>query len=80
MVRLDHQKHPRPRRRSGGMTPRQAAAVAGLIDAVAGLDAGQRRRLDHHLQEEARAEENSDYRCRTTEGREGQRVDPLRPQ
>jgi hypothetical protein len=57
VARLDNRIHPHPCRRRGGLTPEQAAAVAGLIDAVAGLDAGQRRRLDHHLQDESDAEE-----------------------
>lgn len=50
------------------MTSAQATAVAGLIDAVAGLDAGQRRRLDHHLhlQDNVDAEETADDR-RSTE-------------
>ena len=57
MARLYDPQHPHPCRRRGGLTPEQAAAVAGLIDAVAGLDAGQRRRLDQHLLEESDAEE-----------------------
>lgn len=78
MARLDNRKHPHPCRRRGGLTPEQAAAVAGLIAAVAGLDAGQRHRLDHHLQDEFDAEETADDRRLTEEGHQGIRPDALR--
>jgi hypothetical protein len=61
------------------MTPAQAAAVAGLIGAVAGLDAGQRHRLDHHLQDESDAEETADDRRRLEEGHQVERGDALHP-
>lgn len=68
MARLDNRIDPYSCRRRGRMTSAQATAVAGLIDAVAGLDARQRRRLDHHLQDNVDAEETADDRRSIAEG------------
>jgi hypothetical protein len=70
VARLDDPQRVEPSGRRGRLTPRQAAAVAGLIDAVAGLDAGQVLRLHHDLNEAIR-EEATDDRRRIAEGREG---------
>lgn len=71
MVRLNRAVDPQPSGRRRRLTPDQAAAVAGLIDACRHLDAGQVMHLQHDLQEAIHAAEADDDRRRTTPGREG---------